>query len=280
MNQKISVIIPAYNATAYVTDAINSVLIQKYTPIEIILVDDGSTDGTADLVRSQAPEVLIIQQENAGVAAARNTGLREATGNFICFLDADDGWFPGKLKAQIEYLQRHPETGLLYHDWLVWKPDADGIYRLPLQSTKESNSEQIDPLKSGWVYPQLLLCCIIHTSAVMLRRTIAEQVGYFDTTLINGEDYNYWLRVSRLCKIHKLTGMYSFYRTAPNSLTSRPKNINYESFVLERALREWGVTSPDGRRVDPVLLQQRLYQLSMSFGYAHFHVGSAALASP
>jgi hypothetical protein len=177
-------------------------------------------------------------------------------------------------------LQKHPEVGLVYHRWLVLKPDENGIYRLPTQSITKFNPEQIDPENSGWIYPQLLLDCIVHTSTVMLRRDIAEQVGEFDTMLINGEDYNYWLRVSRLCEIHKLTGLYSFYRASPNSLTSRPKAINYEYLVIDRALREWGASSPDGRTLEHNKLLQRLSNLAMGFGYMHFHAGSAELAWP
>lgn len=111
-----SVIIPAYNAEQYVIEAIQSVLDQDYKPVEILLIDDGSQDETVDLVKYNAPQVKIIQQINAGAAAARNTGLRYANGELICFLDADDGWFPGKLTAQVNYLQQHPEVGLVSTD--------------------------------------------------------------------------------------------------------------------------------------------------------------------
>jgi glycosyltransferase involved in cell wall biosynthesis len=277
---KVSVIIPAYNAISYVMDAINSVRFQEYTPIEILLIDDGSIDGTADLVCSQAPEVQIIRQQNAGVAAARNTGLRAANGELICFLDADDGWFPGKIDAQVNYLRQHPSVGLVYHHWLVWQPKPNKTNCSPAPSYAHTNLPQIDPLKSGWIYPQLLLDCIVHTSTVMLRRKIIQQVGEFDESLINGEDYNYWLRVSQLCEIHKLSGVYSFYRAVPNSLSNRPKSTHYEYLVVERALKDWGLISPDGSELDRKKMTKRLSQLAMSFGYLHFHSksGSTELA--
>lgn len=273
----VSVIIPAYNAEKYVLLAINSVLEQNYAPLEILLIDDGSTDGTAKLVQREAPQVNIIQQVNAGVAAARNTGLRHASGELICFLDADDGWFPGKLAAQVDYLARHPEVGLVFHRWLVWRPDANGVYA-KLEQPEQPNNGTIDPADSGWIYPQLLLDCIVHTSTVMLRRKTAEVVGFFDQDLINGEDYNYWLRVSRICEIHKLFGVYSFYREVAGSLTSAPKSLNFEYLVIERAVKEWGLAAPDGKTLTTQQLNNRLAKLAFGFGFLHFHGDSPRLA--
>lgn len=274
----VSVIIPAYNARTYVMDAINSVRTQDYSPMEILLIDDGSQDGTADLVHAAAPEVRIISQENAGVASARNTGLREAMGEYLCFLDADDGWFQGKLKAQADYLFEHPEVGLVYHRWLVWKPDQDGVYRMPAISSTHQDAGQIDSTRSGWIYPQLLLDCIVHTSTVMIRREITKKVGDFDTKLISGQDYDYWLRVSRLTEIHQLVNVYSFYRTVLGSLSTRMKKVNYEYLIVQRALHAWGAVSPDGRNLDKRTLAKRLAKISMDFGSAHFHYGSADIA--
>ena len=173
----VSVIIPTHNAKKYVLEAIDSVLKQNYAPIEILLIDDGSTDGTAELVQREMPQVRIIQQANVGVAGARNTGLRYVTGELICFLNADDGWFPGKLAAQVSYMACHPKVGLVYHPWQVWKPGANGVFA-DLTPPKLTANNVMDPTQSGWVYPHLLLDCIVHTSTVMLRRTVAEAVGF------------------------------------------------------------------------------------------------------
>lgn len=274
----VSVIIPAYNAEKFILEAIHSVLDQNYAPLEILLIDDGSKDETAALVRREAPQVRIIRQANAGVAAARNTGLRHATGVYICFLDADDGWFQGKLAAQVEYLQSYPEAGVVFHKWYVWKHDEGGIYNPP-QRSEVPVSGEIDPALSGWIYPHLLLDCIVHTSTVMMRREAALDTGFFDTALETGEDYDYWLRVSRKFQIHKLTGTYSFYRASPGSLTSAPKSQNNEYNVIKRALKEWGLSSPDGVSVPKSVLNKRLSKLAFDFGYAHYHHGSAQLAS-
>lgn len=273
----VSVVIPAYNAEKFVLRAVSSVLEQDYAPIEILLVDDGSTDGTADRVRQAAPQARIVRQDNAGVAAARNTGLRHAQGELICFLDADDGWFPGKVAAQVDYLRCQPQVGLVFHDWLVWRPDGQGHYAEP-EKPASPGAGAIDPGCSGWIYPQLLLECVVHTSTVMIRREVARAVGFFQTDLVNGEDYDYWLRVSRHCEIHKLADVYSFYREVAGSLTSRPQSRNFEYQVVNAAVARWGLSSPCGTTLPPAVLRRRLARLAFDFGYGHFHRGSARLA--
>lgn len=275
----VSVIIPAYNAENYVLEAIKSVLIQNYAPVEILLIDDGSTDRTVERVQIAAPEVRIIRQQNAGVAAARNTGLREARGRYVTFLDADDGWFPGKLSAQTRYLQSHPEVGLVFHSWKVWKPDSDGVYRWPqVDPIKPEMEQSVEPDLAGWLYLPLLLDCEIHTSTVMIRHEIINKVGFFDTDLVIGEDYDYWLRISRVCEMHKLSEIYSFYRSVEGSLSNKPKLINYEYEVINRALLKWGPVSPDGQIVPYGRIVRRLAGLAFSYGYYHYHQGMPALA--
>lgn len=273
----VSVIIPAFNAAAYVLETLQTVADQAYGPLEIILVDDGSTDATVALVHKHYPQVQIISQPNAGVAAARNIGLRAATGEFICLLDADDGWYPGKLHAQVNYLQQHPETGAVYHAWQVWPPDDAGNFQ-PMAIPEVQDASAIDAEKSGWIYPQLLMECIVHTSTLMLRREWLEKVGFFNAELKIGEDYDYWLRLSRLTRIDKLAGLYSFYRGSPGSLTRQMKTVNYEYEVVKAAVRQWGLSAPDGRELSKAGFEQRLSQLAFDFAYGHFHQGSVRLA--
>lgn len=273
----VSVIIPAFNAETYIIEAIKSVLAQDYSPLEILLVDDGSTDGTVELVRERFPQVRIISQPNAGVAVARNTGLAAATGDFVCLLDADDGWFPGKLQAQVAYLQAHPEAGAVYHAWRVWMPESDGQFRR-LQVSPPQDATAIDTEKSGWIYPRLLMDCIVHTSTIMIRREWVEKVGFFRAELINGEDYDYWLRLSRFTRIDKLAGVYSFYRGSPGSLTRSVKSVNYEYEVVRAALARWGRVAPDGAVLPKAQIERRLGKLAFDFAYAHLRDGSARIA--
>jgi len=274
---RVSVVIPAYNAEKFVLEAVQSVAAQDYPAIEVLLIDDGSRDRTAELVERAARWVQVIKQPNAGAGAARNTGLRHATGEFICYLDADDGWFPGKLKAQVDYLSRHADVGAVYHNWLVWRPDKTGDYK-SLVRHEPPVPDQIDPANSGWIYSNLLLDCIVHTSTIMMRREVAAAVGEFNAALRTGEDYEYWLRLSRQCEIHKLKGTYSYYRAVPESLTGSPNAANNEYDVLRHAVEKWGRSSPDGVTVPRHLLNKRLAKLAFDFGYAHYRRGSKKLA--
>ncbi len=130
MSITVSAVIPAYNAAKYVERAIESVLAQTRKADEIIVVDDGSTDNTADVVRQFGDKVKFIRQENAGASVARNTGIEAATSEWISFLDADDEWLPEKLKLQTEHLQRNPD--------LAW---TTGNYiRCHCQATRETTT--------------------------------------------------------------------------------------------------------------------------------------------
>ncbi|GHU08817.1 hypothetical protein AGMMS50225_08180 [Betaproteobacteria bacterium] len=274
----VSVIIPAHNAGRYVLEAIDSVLAQKHNSIEILLIDDGSTDGTADLVERELPQVRVIRQNNAGVAAARNTGLRHVNGDVICFLDADDGWFPGKLAAQLDHLVKHPDVGAVFHAWENWWADASGHYS-PFCWQPPGDPTCLDLTQSGWIYPQLLMEYILHTSTVMIRREWVEKVGFFRTDLVVGEDYDYWLRLSRETKIDKLAAIYSFYRRGSGvSLTHEVRPIDYGYELVCNAVDRWGRVAPDGTELSQRQINRRLGSLAFDFAYAHFYRGSARLA--
>lgn len=273
----ISIIVPAYNAEAFILDAIKSITAQCYPALEILIVDDGSQDSTVALVREACPSAIIIQQTNAGAAAARNTGLKAARGKFLCFLDADDCWLPGKLEAQIKHLKQYPETGAVFHQWFIWHPDSNGHYATP-HIQQNPAPQETDAALSGWIYHHLLLDCVVHTSTVMMRREVLDQVGLFKAELVTGEDYDYWLRVSQQFRIDKLRGTYSFYRAAEGSLTSKPKQSNNEYNVLKQAVDRWGTLSPDGLTISKHQLTERLANLAFDFGYAHFYRGSAKTA--
>jgi glycosyltransferase involved in cell wall biosynthesis len=274
----VSVVIPAFNAAMHIGRALDSVLAQDYSPLEILVVDDGSTDDTAALVEDRFPFVKVISQSNAGVAAARNTGLSAASGELICFLDADDGWFPGKLHAQVSYLRAHPEVALVYHDWLVWSPESCEEVPTPPEYPMASTLP-VDAQKSGFIYAQLLMSCVVHTSTVMMRRSVVEDIGVFDASLKKGEDYDYWMRVSQNREMHKLDRVYSYYRVAPGSLSTTPGPVNHEYEVVLRALESWGWPEPPHKHLGRRELKRRLAKMAFEFGYEQYYWGSLALAS-
>jgi len=275
----VSIIIPAYNARAQIGEAIASVERQRYAPLEIIVVDDGSQDDTGAFVRRNHPGVRLITQANGGAARARNTGMRAARGDLFAFLDADDLWLPGKLRTQVEHLRHHPQVGLVCTAFSRWYPDTDGRHPPPVaEAAGTAVIDEIDPERSGWIYHKLLLSCDVWTSTVIIRRSVAEQVGPFDESLRLGQDYDYWLRVSRETEIHTLKHPFALYRQHPLSATARGARINYGARVLTRALARWGHTGPDGASVPLRLIRRRIAGIHFMNGYGHYRRGDYPLA--
>ncbi len=161
MKELISVIIPSYNAAAYVGEAIDSVLAQAYDNIELILVDDGSTDHTAEVARQYADSLRYIYQENGGIGAARNTGVRASSGNLLAFLDADDIWVANKLVLQLAAFARQPELDVVYgHARQFYSPEVSEEFKNQKGYAKE-------------VMPATL------STAMLIKRDSFLRVGYY-----------------------------------------------------------------------------------------------------
>lgn len=171
----ISVVIPAYNAAAIVGRAIESALAQTAPPLEVIVIDDGSADNTADVVAAYEPRVKLLRQENGGPAAARNHGARVSQGDWIALLDADDSWLPQKLARQAPFT-RDPKVGLVH-------------------SVREDRAAIVP---ENVTFDALWKRNCIANSSVIVRKTAFEEVGGFDEdrALISLEDYNLWLRLT------------------------------------------------------------------------------------
>lgn len=272
----VSVILPAYNAQATLELAVLSVLKQGYANLELLVVDDGSSDGTAEHAVLQDPRIRVFRQKNAGPAAARNFGLSQAQGTLIAFIDADDLWLPGKLAAQVGYLQSHPEISIVFGGFQRWLAEPDGSFRVPALEAANPlnfNSESLAS-PSGWIYTDLLLDSVVHIITAMVRKPVFDLLGGFDASLPTGEDYDFWLRASRQFKIDQLAQTLACYRIHPNSITKVPRAENNEYRVLQRALNTWGTKGPDGQTVNDTLLQKRLFGICFGHAYFHFWYGS------
>ncbi|PKO55752.1 MAG: family 2 glycosyl transferase [Betaproteobacteria bacterium HGW-Betaproteobacteria-21] len=284
MNQNatlVSVIMPAYNVRRFIGEAIQSVLAQNYPAIEIIVVDDGSSDDGADYVETHFPEVRLFRKENGGAATARNIGLREARGSYIAFLDADDVWLPGKIAAQMSYFEAHPEVSMLCTGFSHWLSDAEGLFSDPLKAIEGAGSVDsgvIDAELSGWIYHKLLLGNFVWTTTVMMRKGLVDKIGLFDETLRLGQDYDYFLRASRETEIHFLARVFALYRQHPGSAIARGADFNYAAHVIKRAVSRWGLASPNGDALDAAALRDRLHKIHFSCGYGHYKRGNAAAA--
>ena len=178
----VSVIIPTFNRAHCVAESIRSVLVQG--ELELIVVNDGSKDATVKELASFSTIQVINLTENRGVSYARNKGLERARGSLICFLDSDDLWEEGKLKAQVQWMQVHPECMAVYTDE-IWV----------------RNGVRVNPMKkhqkySGDIFRRCLPLCIVSPSSVMLRKSILDEVGGFDELMPVCEDYDLWLRIA------------------------------------------------------------------------------------
>ena len=181
---QISVIIPTYNRKNLITRAIKSVINQSLKPFEIIIVDDGSTDGTYEFINQFFPEIRVIRQLNNGVSSARNLGLKNAKGNWIAFLDSDDEWFSKKLELQKKAID-HSDKYLISHTNEIW-----------IRNGVRVNQMKKHQKYGGSIFEKSLDICRISPSSVLINRKIFEDIGKFDETLKICEDYDFWLRIS------------------------------------------------------------------------------------
>ena len=274
----VSVIIPAYNCQALVAEAIDSALSQDHPAVEVIVVNDGSTDATIEVLRGFGDRIRIVDQANGGPPRARNAGLSAARGDYIAFLDADDVWVQGKLSAQVAHLQQHPEVGTCYTGWHVWQPSADGTFERPEFAQHRLRDVAIDDSKSGWIYGRLLFDCELLTTTVMIRASIARQVGEFDRRFFNGDDYDYWIRLSQAAKISRLDCLGALYRVVPNSVSRKPRVTNFELEVIQTALQRFGRSGPGGTEVAQAAIDRRIDGLIYQHGRLHLASGDAGLA--
>ena len=182
---RVSVIIPTYNRRELVLEAVDSVLNQTYQDFELILMDDGSSDGTKNAARERYGDRLIyVYQEHQGVSVARNHGMELARGEYIAFLDSDDLWLPTKLEVHIDFMHRHPDAQICFTDE-VW-----------IRQGVRVNPRRRHAKHTGRIYPYCLPLCIISPSSACMRAELFDRVGVFDTDLPVCEDYDLWLRVA------------------------------------------------------------------------------------
>ena len=180
----IAVVIPTFNRRHTLRRCIDSVFGQNAQPKEIIVVDDGSTDGTATWLRDNFPEIRLIEQENSGVSAARNSGIRISTTEWIAFLDSDDCWLPEKLDKQMNALERNS-------NFRICHTEERWIYR-----GKERSVDEAYRKKHGWIFEHCLPVCGISPSTTIIHKSVFDEIGLFDEHLPACEDYDLWLRIT------------------------------------------------------------------------------------
>ena len=188
---EVSVIIPTHNRSERVVRAVQSVLDQSFKDLEILVVDDGSTDDTeARLVHYGTSITYMRQSANRGVSAARNKGIENSSGTWIAFLDSDDYWLKDKLRFQMEFLRRTPDAVACQTEE-IW-----------IRRGRRVNPKKIHKKPSGEIFQHSLRLCLVSPSSVILKRSVFDGIGLFDETLEAAEDYDLWLRISCKHPIH------------------------------------------------------------------------------
>ncbi len=225
---KVSVIIPAYNAMTYLPKTVESVLKQTFTDFEVIIVNDGSSDGIEQWVNTITDNrVQLISQQNQGAAAARNTGIAHAKGAYIAFLDSDDLWEASKLEKQVYCLDNNPDVGLVY----VWVASIDAKGK-DLGKIYSNHSE-------GYVWEKMLQGNIVWSgSAAMVRRDCFEKTGFFDQNLRFAEDWEMWIRVARNYSFAAIKEPLVYYRHHPNNKSQHyTKTIDNFRLIVEKSFQ-------------------------------------------
>ena len=180
---QLSVIIPTYNRAHTLIRALTSVVSQTSAVDEIIVVDDGSTDHSVELIQNHFPQVTLIQQPNRGVSAARNVGIQKARHEWIALLDSDDEWLPSKIEVIRQTHLSQPQLRII-HSNEIWVRNGVRV-----------NAMNKHQKAGGWIFKQCLPLCVISPSAVVIHKSILDQIGLFDESLPACEDYHLWLRL-------------------------------------------------------------------------------------
>jgi glycosyltransferase involved in cell wall biosynthesis len=220
----VSVIIAAYNSENIIIETIDSVLSQTLSDLEIIVIDDGSTDNTCQRIREIADSrIKLFPYQNGGVAKARNRGIAKAQGEYIAFLDHDDLWKPNKLKAQVSALEKSADAGVAY-SWTINMYSEEN----PVRYAK------LSPVYvEGNVYSQILLYNFVGSGSNLLaRREAIESVGEFDPTPLSNEDWDYYIRLAAKWSFVVVPEYHVIYRHTANSMSSQVQRLEQGGTIL------------------------------------------------
>ena len=228
MDPLVSVVIPTYNRASLVTEAVRSVLAQTFSDLELIVIDDGSTDGTREALQEFEGRLRYVRKKNEGAAAARNMGIDLAKGKYVAFLDSDDLWHPDKLEKQVRLLNENPDYPVIHTDSSVIEPEGRQI---------KASAARRRQSRNGKVFEQFFLCpiALALTSTVVMRRDCLDTAGVFDPRYPVFQDYDFFLRLAWNFPIYYLDEPLASYRLAPGSLTRSDiqRNIAEQEQILK-----------------------------------------------
>jgi glycosyltransferase involved in cell wall biosynthesis len=228
----VSLIIATFNHARLLGDAIDSALAQTLAGVDVIVVDDGSTDDTPAVLARYAGRIRVLWQPNRGLAAARNTGLAAARGAYVAFLDADDVMAPAKLAEQVAVLERAPTIGWTYCDVLIETVATGATVRA---SERFGYAARV---LEGWLFPELIHGNFIPAIAPLVRRTALDAAGGFDERLTALEDWDLWLRLALLAEARYTPAVLVSYRIQPGAMSEDRARMDRNRFrVLDKLCR-------------------------------------------
>jgi glycosyltransferase involved in cell wall biosynthesis len=265
----VSVIIPCYNAARFVRDAVVSALSQTYRSLEIIVINDGSTDDTEGVLQPYSGQIHYYRQPNHGLSITRNRAITLARGELIAFLDADDIWFPEKLARQVQCLRQDPKIGLVHTN-----------YAKLYAATGKLETRQPHNFTVGNCYARLALGNVVQVSSVVLRRECLDKVGRFDDKIPRRtcEDYDLWLRMARHFDFAYIPEPLMLYRRHAANMSNNTQAMTQdEAYVLQKALKaDPSLAAQTGAQAT----RERLANLLFSVGYHFFDDGDLSQAGP
>ena len=229
MTKKVSVIIPAYNKADLTVKTVESVLGQTYENIEIIVVDDGSTDDTARRMASFGDKIRYIRKENGGACSARNLGIRSAQGDYLAFLDCDDAYLPQKIEKSVKYFEKYPDTVFVYTRVYFTNGDGNILGKYP----------RFKRCPSGNIGKDLLLHNFVCNSTVVVKRPYFDKTSFFDETIFHPADWDMWIRLAEKGKAGYIPEALTLLYKPPERYSDDylVRSIKESFFVLEKAFK-------------------------------------------
>lgn len=264
---RVAVIIPARNCANFILLTLHYALRQDFKDLEIVVVNDGSTDNLLEVLDGIDSRVRIITQANAGMSAARNRGISDSDSEFIALLDADDIWHPQKVRAQVQALQARPDHDFCFGEFQTWSDS------MPVNFKPEMDPSDIVPELSGWVYHKFLLTCWALPSTLLWRRRVNQKIGLFPQVDNQTDDWEYMIHATREFQFVKLRDTVTLYRQHAQQISRKLRSRDVTAEMREQMIAKFGYVGPDGTHVDTVELEKRRYRANLAFGSAHLSSG-------
>jgi glycosyltransferase involved in cell wall biosynthesis len=283
------VIIPNYNCIKYLPRALDSVLQQSNVSYEILVVDDGSTDGSNDWLSNAEKKynmLRVFTQKNAGVISARNKAIKHAAGKYIAFLDADDTWYPNKLRAQIDYMDAHSQCGLTFTNYQHVDMQYNQIVDCFSYWTEFKPYRMLENLEYQTIpnaINLLLISNVIGTSSVVVRKSVIEQIGCFDNELQSASDWDCWLKIAMVSEVSFSEAITMDYLVRPDSISANKlKRLKAIESITERVCRLNRINTVTKRKAFARLLESysEMYREQKNFTQAFKYAFSAFKKDP